>query len=245
MLNRMLAVLLCATAILVFASGIATAQIWSEVPDAGDFPIGTFQDTVGVGNLAAIDGSMIWDPDGDHVDSYSIIVTDPAAFSASTHPDDGGFFLDDGGFEDDSRLYLFRTDGSMVMANDDSPSGSLESLLTDPSTWPDGAAGLINSPGSVVAGQKYIVAVTYFANDVLDGGGVPLATFSPFDGLHGVDPASTGVAGSWENPGDVDLSWDYRIALTGAEYCRVPEPTSLGLFALGVLGLLYGVRTKK
>jgi len=129
----------------------------------------------------------------------------------------------------------------MVMANDDKPNASLESYISDPSTFP---GTLTNSPGSVVAGQKYILAITYFSNDALDGGGTPLASFVGFSDLHGIDPASTGVFGSWENNGDFDNGWDYRIALTGATYC-VPEPMSLGLLALGLVGLLYGVRFKK
>ena len=162
---------------------------------------------------------MIWDPDGDHADAYIITITDAATFSASLEPADGGYFIDNGGFEDDSRLYLLDAAGtSMVMANDDKPSASLESYISDPSSFP---GSLTNSPGSVVSGNQYILVVTYYANDILDGGGTALATFSPFADLHGVNPASSGVLASWENPGDGDLSWTYRIALTGTG-CEVP-----------------------
>ena len=203
----------------MLGSSVATAQGWTEVGDAGDVISTAAQTTDCPGTLDYIDGSMIWDPSGDHADAYIITVTDAATFSASLDPGDGGNFTDDGGFEDDSRLYLLDASGTtMIMANDDKPSASLESYISDPSTFP---GSLTNNPGSVVNGTQYIVVVTYYANDILDGGAVPLSSFSPFADLHGVDPGSTGVLASWENPGDFDLSWTYRIALTGAG-CEVP-----------------------
>jgi len=204
---------------MVLAAGVATGQTWTETGDAGDVVGAAAQVTDCAGVLTAIDGGMIW-AGGDHADAYAITVTSAAAFSASLDPGDGGHFTDDGGLEDDSRLYLLDISGStMLMANDDKPSASLESYLSDPSTWP---GSLTNSPSSLVDGTEYILVVTYYANDLQDAGAVNLATFSPFANLHGINPASTGVPGLWENPGDgSDASWTYSIALTGVG-CQVP-----------------------
>lgn len=216
---------------MLMAAGFATAASaqWVEMGDAGDILSG-FQTPAGAGMLTSIDGSMDWFTDGDHVDAYLIKVTDPALFFASTQPGDGGSFIDDGGSEDDSRLFLFNTDGTLVMANDDGPEGSLESFISDPSTF---AGGLTNSPGSVVAGGQYIVAITYFDNAALDVGGFELATFSPFGDLHGVNPDSDGALDSRGNLGDFDDAWTYRITLGGAMF--VPTPASASLLALGGL----------
>jgi hypothetical protein len=234
------AVSLCA-AVLAFGFMAVSSQAttWNETADgggdAGNAPIGSAQVTAGAGALTSITGEMDWFNLGDHADAFVIRVTDPAAFFASTDPSVGGSFIDDGGFEDDSRLYLFDDVGNLVFANDDAPpaaGGSLESYLSDPSTWP---GVLVNSPGSVAAGQLYTLVVTYFSNDVLDAAGTPIADFgSDFDALHGFNPAATGIA-SWEDPGDFDSGWTYTIVLGGATYA-VPEPSSallLSAFAGG------------
>jgi len=226
--------LLACASMLAFVAA-ASAGTWTETGDAGDAPIGSAQATSGAGALTAITGSMDWFNLGDHVDAYEIVVTDPAAFFASTDPSDGGNFIDDGGSEDDSRLFLFDMSGNMVMANDDDPAGtmSFESYISDPSTFP---GTLVNSPGSVSAGTHYMLAITYFANSLLDSAGTSVATFSPFDGLHGIDPTYLGND-HWDNLGDFDNGWTYTIALGGATYA-VPEPGTLALLGLGALALI-------
>lgn len=226
-------------AALALTAGAAHAQTWTEAGDAGEFPIGGYQDTSGIGPITAIDGTLDWTI-GDHVDAYSIVVTDPQNFMASTDPSRGGFFIDDGQLEDDSRLYLFTTDGQLVYANDDDAgAGSLESTVMNPAGYP---GALFNNPGNVVEGVKYILAVTYFDNNLLDAAGAPLVDFfADFDALHGLNP-NAGAADSWENPGDFDDSWTYRIAIRGAEFC-VPTPASGGLFATA--GLLAARRRRR
>ncbi len=236
----------CTAGVLASCLGLAgaQAQTWDEATDgggdAGNAPIGTAQVTNGVGALTSITGEIDWFNDGDHVDTYMIKVTDPSTFYASTNPAQSGAFIDDGGAEDDSRLFLFDTAGNLVSANDDAPvglGGSLESYLSDPTTFTGAGGATLNSPGSVVAGNLYMLAVTYYENTVLDAGLNPIADFdADFDALHGVDPAFGGND-AWADPGDLDDSWTYSVSLRGAMYA-IPEPATLSLLAFGGLALM-------
>lgn len=219
---------IAAVSVLAIA-GAAFGQ-YVEMGDAGDV-INTGAQATPAGALTSIDGEMDWFNAGDHVDAYRIIVTDPGAFFASTDPSAGGSFIDDGGFADDSRLYLFDTAGNLVLANDDDPvSGALTSTISDPSTF---GGSLFNSPGSLVAGEEYILAVTYFDNSIQDAAGERLVNFlSDFDALHGQNPAYAG-GGSWTNIGDFDDAWTYRIALGGA--VGIPAPGAVAMLGLGGL----------
>lgn len=225
--------LACASA-MAFAAA-ANAGTWTESSDAGDAPIGAAQVTSGAGGLTLISGSMDWFNLSDHVDTYEIKVTDADNFFASTDPADGGSFIDDGGFEDDSRLFLFDMAGNLVMANDDNPGGtaSFESYISNPASFPGGTT---HSPGSVVNGQNYLLAVTYFDNTLEDAAATSVASFSPFNTLHGQDPTYTGND-HWFNGGDFDDAWTYDIALGGADYA-VPEPATAALLGLGALTLI-------
>jgi hypothetical protein len=219
----------------VFAVSSVQGQTWVEAGDAGDAPIGSSQLTVGVGALTSITGGMDWVNQGDHVDAFQIKIVDVAAFFASTDPFSGGSFIDNGGNEDNSRLFLFDLAGNLVFANDNAPAavgGSLESYISDPSTYP---GALFNDPGVVVEGNDYILAVTYFINNLVAPGPTPYVDFSAdSDALHGINPAA-GDYTDWTNIGDPDDSWTYEIALGGTAYAVIPGPTSLGLLAVGLL----------
>ena len=203
------------------ATSVAQGQIWTEI---GDAPAGLpgHQDTMGVGPLTTIEGSL--DAVIDHVDTYSIEVTDAMAFSAMT--------TSVSELLADSRLWMWtdttlENGAGLVMANDDNPGGGLSSLLTDPSTWPGGPGSLINTPGSLVNGGRYLLSISYFANDPNDDMGTPLADFpADFTALHGPDPAA-GPFDSWEDPGTAGNVGAYTILLEGATFSLVPEPATL------------------
>lgn len=99
------AVLSLAVAALVLAPLAASAQTWTESPDAGE-TIGTAQITTGAGALTQIDGTFQTDTDSD---LYCIYINDPPTFfagilcAAFTDPDvclfdaaGNGLSLDDG-----------------------------------------------------------------------------------------------------------------------------------------------------
>ncbi len=231
-------------------AAFAGAGSWDEAvdggADAGDGPFTGFQSIMnGGGPVTTISGSMDWFNLGDHVDAYKITIKDAANFLVTTNPAGGGSFLGQDGFEDDSRLFLFDLAGNLVMANDDSIAafgGSLESTLANPATWTANGGALNNAPGTVVNGQDYVLAVSYFENNITDGGGNGQADFTDFDGLQGQNPLFAGAAG-WDDPGDFDDGWTYTIALTGASgMSAIPTPGALAL--LGLAGLA-GTRRRR
>lgn len=241
--------LLVLSATMAFAvSGAAFAQNWDETADGGGDAADVFNGAQSVANgggpVTSITGGMDWFNLGDHVDAYVITIADAASFTATTNPSGGGDFTGVDGFEDDSRLALFDMAGNLIMANDDSPSfagGSLESTLQNPSTWVGNGGVTLNSPGSVVDGGMYILAVTYYANTISDVDGDEIVTWSAdFDALQGVNPAFDG-ASAWDDPGDFDDGWTYTVALTGVEG-KIPAPGALAL--LGVAGLA-GTRRRR
>jgi hypothetical protein len=211
----------------------AIGQVWVEVGDAPD-DIPNRQDTSGVGPLTNIRGAT---SEQNRVDVYSIVITDPLAFYATTDPNyaNGN---QTGTASYDTRLFLFDENGGPVLANDDSIDGApFPSLITDPSVFPlnldASAVGISLSAG------KYLLAVTGWANDPEDAAGTNL--FST-DGnisvsnieLHGPNTAAGAFVG-WEGTGEFG---DYNVELGGATFCMVPEPSTICLAALGLLGLL-------
>jgi len=206
----------------------ANAQV-AESGDAGDVFSG-WQDTAGSGPLTTISGST--DAfGGDFTDAYSIRVTDVQAFYATTDPDIDPL-ADAGGLSMwDTRLLLFDMSGNLVMANEDSPQTfNSQSYLSDGSTFP---GALVDSPGSLVAGQSYILAITGNSNELFDADDIVVADFSSdSDALVGAS-GGAGPATHWENGGPLQNGF-YTIALNGATF-SIPAPGALALF--GVAGL--------
>jgi hypothetical protein len=200
------------------ASGIARADIWIEgqngTGDAGQLPA-TAQITSGNPPLTAIMGTIDTPTD---VDMFAIRITNPAAFSATTVGQPGTLF--------DTQLFLFDATGRGVEANDDVSTTDLRSTLTPFS----GAPGL------------YYLAISSFNSDPVVPGGLrifpePEETIAPVFGLP-VGPTGPGggqPVADWTTGGL--SSGTYQIALTGAEPAQVPEPTSVTLLALGIVGL--------
>lgn len=98
----------------------ANAQVWQEIPDAGDM---SPQMTIGSGALSQIIGSGT---EGDKVDMYCINIVDPARFTASTV----------GGASFDTQLWLFAMNGMGIAFNDDSV--GVQSII---------APGIVTAPG--------------------------------------------------------------------------------------------------
>ena len=147
---------------------------------------------------------------GDEFDSFLITVTDPATFEA---------FTSDGLSEDDTRIWLWDTNGMLVMANDDDPALAPPWLakITDPANF---AGQVIDNPGSVVAGNDYILTLGGFNSDPKDSNFVDLANMV-FDNVQNVallsiNPASNGIFDTWDY-GTNAAGGDYQIVMTGAE----------------------------
>lgn len=222
-------------------ASIAHGDTWTEIGDAGDgIPFGG-QQTMGLGSLDSISGSLsnfdgTWDSTDDHVDAFDFKVTDATAFFASLVAADGGSFAGDNGFSD-ATLYIFDPSGDVVMGNDDKPGIFGYSYLSDPSTFP---GGLTDSPGGLVNGNEYTLVVTYRGNDPVDINGNLVVEFSTLDkNLYGLSPnADTDFPNNWQNPGEFSNNdINYTIALSGATFSAVPEPGSVTLLAMGALAL--------
>ncbi len=200
--------------------GVAQAQLWTEVGDAGDLP-GTAQITVGSGSLDFISGFIGNNPaaDGNDKDMYCIYIADPSLFSATTV----------GGSSLDTQLFLFNTGGFGVTFNDDHPGGSvLQSTIT---------GTFLPGPG------HYYLAISRYDRDPVDATGAELWLDTPYDVERAPDgPGAGSPIFDWNGTAASTLTGAYRISLTGASYCAVPEPATLA--ALG-LGLAAVVRRRK
>ena len=193
---------------------LVNADTWDELgnggADAGDFPQTDFQMGDGSAVFDVIEGTL--DPIvGDEFDSYLITVTDPATFTV---------FTEQGFSEDDTRLWLWDTNGDVVFANDDDPAfGNAPPWLariSDPSTW---GGNLANNPGTVVAGTDYVLTVGGFNSDPLDAAGFDLTdmTFNTFNtDLVGINPASDGSFFTWDFFTNA-VGGDYQLVMAGTQ----------------------------
>jgi hypothetical protein len=235
---------LLALAVLLASANLVVAQpgVWMEMGDAPDGP-NILQDTMGIGPLLELRGSLDR-ANNDHVDTYSIVVTDPVAFYASTSTHLGGMLpLTDALM--DTRLWLWSVttaDGvpQVVLANDDDPfdpgTVDLASTISDPSTYAMLTTGVVHPTAagvSLVANQKYLLSISTFDNDPEDIMNVDLANLSAdFTALHGRNPQSVEFD-HWENSVSSDEGL-YVIALQGATFCQVPEP-AVGVSLVGMM----------
>jgi hypothetical protein len=93
------------------------------------------------------------------------------------------------------------------------------------------------NPNAPTAPGFYYLAISSFNNDPLAPGA--LRIFPDPEGV-GVTVGPTGPGGAqavaaWNNGGN--SAGTYQIALTGALFAEVPEPSSYVLFGVGVLGV--------
>ena len=173
--------------------------------DAGSFPKSALELPGGAGNSGVIRGRLTRGPmpgGGDFEDMYFIEVVDEITFRAET-------FFDDGFTDFDTQLFLFATDGTGLLASDDSSEDATEvgSLLLPMST--DGTFVEI-LPGN------YYLAISGAGNVPLDAAGLEIfAIVDPME-VSGPDgPAGTEPIGLWSGGG---ATGSYTIYLTGVAF---------------------------
>ncbi|MBI1189954.1 MAG: hypothetical protein GC200_04640 [Tepidisphaera sp.] len=170
---------------------------WDETAngggDAGD-SISNYQTPTGTNPLTSIGGSF--DTDGD-VDMYLIDVCDPANFSATTYQTDG--------LGVDTRLFLFKTDGTGVTFNDDVPDG-----LPGDTTLTSYISGqFVADPG------QYLLAVTTYDVTAVDADGSEIWNGTPFNVERTPDgPGALNPLASWSSSFS-DIG-SYHVEMTGA-----------------------------
>ena len=213
-------------AITLTAAATASGPKWTETGDAGSLPKGS-QTTMGIGTLAAINGTMGTTAllgGVDFEDMFLINIVEPMKFRATTDPKDPELLGGEASF--DTMVWIFRPTpgdppevlGSAVLGflgNDNHPDvpESILSLLIPLPT--DG------SPPLVDAGL-YFIAISRF-NNVPNNPGGEIFFFDPMmpteisgpDGAGGKMPIS-----GWTGDNGGQFEGTYRIALRGVEFAE-------------------------
>lgn len=227
----MLLTLLCSTLVV---TQHAAADPWTEVGDAGQLP-GTAQVTVGVGALTAIRGMLPTDtsfpptapPD---IDLFRIFIDDPANFSATTVDPETEFI--------DTQLYLFRADGTGVVANSDT------SATESRSTIPAGTLSIATAPPG-----EYLIGIALFESRPLNSTGdflFPDLLLEPPGAVVPPDLPDDPLA-DWQAFPLFEPFTNYQINLTGASFAAapppepnpIPEPASLLIWTILLLLAFY------
>jgi hypothetical protein len=215
-LKRISQIAFLSCSLLFFANlGFADSFTWFEAGSAGNLPA-TANVTSGAGPLSAIQGNL---SSLTEVDMYQIRITDFTQFSATTQAGPN--------FVDDPQLFLFTAAGLAVYMNDDAPGLGSQSML------PSG------SPFGPTANGLYYLAIGWWDNEAFSAAG---RMFEDGTETNGPSVGGQSPITSWNNDvtGRPDLPTAYRINLTGAAFAvvPVPEPSTVILFASGLVGLL-------
>jgi hypothetical protein len=175
----------------------APAGTFVELGDAGQLP-GTAAVARGEGSLYTILGQL----GSSDADMFRIRICDPANFSATTV----------GGTAFDTQLFLFNSDGTGVVFNDDSQT-VLQSTLTN------------TFVSSLPAGDFYLAVSRYDYDPTGANGSLWLDT--PFTAERSPDgPGAADPVAAWE--GTTVLAGAYTVALTGTCFA---EAAGAGCYA--------------
>ncbi len=188
----------------------ATADEWIEDGDAP--PLIPGQAVIGPPktDLDFIHGSFLGAGD---VDLYKIFIDRPDRFNANMVE------LTDA----DTQLFLFDINGLGITHNDDNvePGRGLQSRLS---------GQFVETPGI------YYLAVTQYNNDALSPDDDLIWNNMPFRSERQPDgPGAPGPLNSW-TVSNIGGEFTYSIEFSGVQF--IPEPGTLGLLAVGGLGLL-------
>ncbi len=219
---------------LVFATaylplvGAIHAATYTETGDAGDLPTAAqvISGTAGT-SLSSISGALTLTNGTSDSDMFKFVISSPSTFSASTT----AFIPGANNF--DTQIAIFTAAGIGVVANDDAASGGEQSAI--PAGSVKLSAGtyylLISGSGRYAVSTGGLIFPNY-----TDGTTDPTTTVGPTG--PGGNSAITGYTGSSNEGGS------YTIALTGAQFFAVPEPSSLAAIATGVGGLALVLRRR-
>jgi hypothetical protein len=175
--------------------GVASAQVWNEVGDAGDLPA-TAQVPQGAGPITTIIGTIL--PGGD-ADMYLVETLNPLVATATTC---------NNGTNIDTQLWAFNLAGNGGPFNDDGTLAGcgLQSYITG-STCP-------TAPGCIY------LAVSTFDWDALGPNGLEIWLDTPYGAVRCPDgPDAPGPVTSWG--GTTGASGAYQIDLVGGTFCAV------------------------
>lgn len=211
----------------VTVASASFAATWTEVGDAGSLPA-TAQATGSLHTgLTAITGTRAGATAAERADLYMIEIKDVPTFTASTLAADGG------AASFDSRLHLYRLNGTGVQFNDDLPGGIA------------GGSKILGSAGIITAPGYYLIGIDAYSSTSApsSAGGFIWTTGSPWDVQKAPDgPGAGGVLSGW-GTGAGGATGTYTIALTGAS--AVPEPTTMAALGLGLAAVARRRRSKK
>lgn len=244
------AVLIAGLAAAPSPGGGVTPGVWQETEDT---PAGVpdAQETRGLGPLLRITGRL--NGPGDSVDTYAIIITDPAEFYATLdttvalNNSDG---LDSPFAEFDTRLWLWTADGEPLLANDDTtvPDPPYASTISDPSTFAELTGGSVSAEASGVtlqAGQTYLLSISHEVEPIGTSGG-QVFDFTPFR-TELAGPADVGEPFDEWSAGPSTGSEEYAIALRGADFVvqQLPGDANgdgvVDLLDLDIVGANFGL----
>ena len=187
-------------------AGAPAGATFIEVDDAGD-SIPTAANAYGENRIeGALNANPFGPDDFDLVDIYRIRIGKPAKFYATTGDGSDAFLLAD------PVLYLFDSAGMAVVMNDDA----------------DGSQSMIMGLPAGFGVGYYFLGISFAGVEPTDGVD-PL-----FDAFGDGSVLSANALGGWQGDPltpNFDIPGWYAIDLVG-----VPEPGSLGLLALGLLG---------